>query len=238
MKMPYFLTTDENSGDSSVILSALGSSRIAMTNDNFGEVYVEYLGAKATSKDFLIEIENSYHNRKLSNRAIYANTILGESGRPFQTPKPIVIGKNHALFLTLTDLSNAENTIRLFFQGEKSDSQVKIEKEQTFFYTTDSSISLLSGGSATEYISIDYGDFVISKILAHSDGAFKFKISDTRNGLRWSNGWVHSASLGYSEYNNLFAGKKIEKNSKVKIEVVDLSSSVNNIYFTLCGVNL
>lgn len=238
MKIPYFLTSDESSGDSSVVLSALGSSRVSMTNDNFGQIYLDFLGAKATSKAFLIEIENSYQNRKLSNRAIHANTILGENGRPFQIPKPIIIGKNHALFLTLTDLSGSTNTIRFFLQGEKNDIQPKEEKEYSFFYTTDASVSLSSLGTATEYISIDYGDFLISKLLVYSDGIFKFKISDARNGLRWSNGWIHSYALGYSEYNNLFSGKKIEKNSKLKIEFEDLSSSTNNIYFTLCGVNL
>jgi len=237
-EIPYILTVDESNNDSIVTLSALGSSRPAFTNGNFGFIEIESLGVKATSKEFIVELESSSINRKLSNRAIHANTIFGASGKFLMLPKKIVLEKNHALFLNVSDLSDSINYLRFFFHGKKiSDNKKYDSNEYTFFYTTDSNIELSANEEKTEYITFDYGNFILHNLHCYSDGAFKFKISNTRDGLAWSNGWIHSDSLSSAEYNRIFEKAKIEKNSKLKIEIVDLSSAANRIFFTLIGIN-
>lgn len=237
-EIPYIFTVDESNNDSLVTLSALGSSRPAFTNGNFGAIEIESLGVKATSKEFMVDIEHSSINRKLSNRAIHAKTIFGASGKFFMLPKKIVIEKNHALFMNVIDLSDAINYLRFFLAGKKvSDPKKYDSKEYTFFYTTDSNIELSADEVKAEYITFDYGNFILHNIHCYSDGPFKFKVSNTRDGLAWSNGWIHSDALSDAEYNRIFEKIKIEKNSKLKIDIVDLSSATNRIFFTLVGIN-
>ncbi len=237
--LPYFLTIDESSGDSLLTLSANATTRVSLSNDDLARMVIESFGCKATSKEFLLEIDDPGRGRRLCNAGIHAQTIFGGAGRFFMLPKPHEINKSSTIFLIPTDLSGAENQIRFFLQGKKiiGEKEKPKEKEYSFFYTTDSTITLSSGAEGAEYITFSYGNFVLSQILAYSDGAFKFRISDTNNGLRWSNGWIHSDALGSAEYNRIFDKIPIAKNTKLKIEVVDLSSAENRIFFTLAGLN-
>lgn len=237
---PYIVTIDENNGDAVISLSGNASNKYSMTNGQDGIIVITHVGAIATSMNFLITINDAKRSRDLSNGPIHANTILGNEGRLFKLSQPIILDKNQTLFCTITDLSGSSNTIRLFFIGTKFYREVGTN-QNTFpcFFTTDSSIQLSSGSSGIYYVTLSRGkNFLLDRILAYCSGVFKFRITDLRRGLMWGSSWISSEALASAQYNETLGKWFLYDNSKLKIEVMDLSNATNNIYFTFAGVEL
>ena len=245
---PYIWTTEESSGDSVVTVSANSSNGRPMENDKSGLLDIRRFCAVATSHNFLIDILNNATGEKLSNQPIHASNILGKNGRDFDLPCPLYIEPTQSLFLTLYNLSDDENSIRLAFSGFKMYCQDAMQEvlrrnpeariARPFFFTTDSEIELSSGETKNGYITTSASaDFFLKNILSYSTGNYKFKIYDLYNGQSWTSGYIHSSMLGSAEYNKIIEPQLLQRKARLRIEFVDLSSATNKIYFTLAGIN-
>lgn len=245
---PFNFGFDESANDSVVNLTAFGGSTRTMSNDESGVIDIRTLSSVATSFEYTVNIKCSRMSDNLNNKALHAKTIFGTQGRPFRLPYPIVLPRTQSLIFSLSDLSGSSNDVRLTCQGFKYyfDAEKLIyanlplhTKVSSFFYTTDVPVTLASLASDVAYIKLDSHDFIIYGITAHSTGAFLYKMSDVNLGRAFQNGYVHSSHLGTAEYQNNWEQRiLIKKNTQLKFDLKNLTSSNNNIYLTLFGVTI
>lgn len=240
---PFFLTIDEFSGDSVITCPANQTVRYGMTNNASGIISLTKLAATATADNYLVSLLDNRKSLELCNQPIHSRCLFGINGRPLSLPFPIYLDLNQTLFLTINDLSGAPNIIRFSFQEEKVYNKdfphTIIEKNYTYFYTTDKSMNLPAG--TTEIIGyIKFkgdADFILKRIFSYSTGIYKFKVTDTGTGKAWQNGWIHSSMLGNAQYFKDFKAQIIERQSKLRIQFINLSGAPNSVYFTLVGIN-
>lgn len=243
---PFYFGFDESGSDSVVTLSANSSQNRFMSSDQSGMIDVRTISAVATSFEFTAKITDTKINFELSNRPLHAKTLFGTQGRPFRLPYPIVLPKTQNLNFLLTDLSGSSNSIRLTCHGFKYyfDAENVIYRRlplhsivSSFFYTTDTDVSLAGSASDVNYIKIETHDFLAYGITAYSTGAFLLKISDVNLGRAFQNGYIHSSHLGIAEYqNNWDQPILIKKKTQLRFDFTNLTGSTNNIYLNLFGV--
>lgn len=244
--LPFILCPNESIGDNVLAISASSALRWNFSNDQSGIIDVRSLSAMATSDEFLIEIIESSRNSSCSNRPLHGKTILGTFGKPFKLPHPFVLPKLQTIQVELSDLSGSTNNVRLGFNGNKhfaTDLRDYYKTAQlgdmyrSFFFTTDSNVSIASASSDQNFISIEQGDFICMGINAHSTGNFTFRIYDVNLGRGWQNGYAPKSCLGSGEYQHeFFTPTLLKKKTKLRIEFVNLHNDTNNIYLTFYGV--
>jgi len=216
--------------------------------DRSGTVDIRFFSSVATSDQYLITIQESANRREMMNQPIHARSLFGKNGRYLELPFPLFLGESLAFFFTITDLSGSTNYIRPAFVGTKYHFEGALDRlyaqypdskiASPFFYTTNSPVSLAGSGSATAYITIlSSADFVLSSIIPYSTGAYKVKIYDALTSRAITSGYIHSDNFGIAEYQRIFSGTVIQSGTTIRLDFVDLSTSTNNIYFTLAGVN-
>jgi hypothetical protein len=81
------------------------------------------------------------------------------------------------------------------------------------------------------------GHFEWHKLMVLSTGAFRFQVTDSRNGRRITNDWVHvNAGTGAGPVPLVLPEPILfQPNTQVRLDFVDLSVAPNTIYFTLAG---
>jgi hypothetical protein len=245
-------TSEETAGDSVITLAGGASTRVAVPNDNSGIIDIRELSATATSDSYTLTLENSYHQRNHSNRALESRLLLGGSGRAHKVPFPIMLDYSNDLYFDVTDTSGVANSIRLNFSGikhyhpdaMKAFYDISYLNARGFFYvyTTDSSVTLpATTAETTATITIaNAEDFVVFRILSQSEEAYKFKLENVQNAKSWSNGWIHSDTIGNAEYYWDFEPQFIPRKTQLKLRMINLDPvpmATNNVYFALVGIS-
>lgn len=74
---------------------------------------------------FTILIKDSRNKRPFSNQQIHSNNIMGTSTNPFPLLTPFVFERRGSILADITDISGANNTIRIGFHGVELDDGTK-----------------------------------------------------------------------------------------------------------------
>lgn len=248
---PYWLTfTEDAAGSNAAIVPANSTLQRNMNNDKTALVDLRSLMGVATSNNYIVRIYDNEYQRDLSNRPLHANTIIGVSTFPNQNPIPFLLSRTQSLFFFLTDLSGAQNTIRLTWQSMRyyfnieekileSLSQAS-EFSRLYYYTTDQDVTLPVGTTVQqESISIiSEADFMLHRITSEQTGDFLIRITDAATGCRYMNGWIHSSTFSGNAQNYYdIEPMLLQRKSILSIELINLDVVPNTIYLTLNGAN-
>lgn len=197
-EIPYWLLTDlpsnivtvpanQSSPLQTMILSGVGPMRIV----NFG---IQNTGAAR----MFMRLQDGETPRGLMNGAIHIGAICGGAGRPFFLPEALYVDELRNIQVTFTDISGAENSLRLVahgsrFTGQQADPTMerirkRMEERQylstPYFYTTDGGpIALGAGGVASAPITVGQDHhFQLMSLSAVSTGLFSIDIIHAQTG--------------------------------------------------------
>jgi hypothetical protein len=103
-----------------LVLGALGQS------NNFSVQILDrsfrwMLLAGVSTGAFTVLIKDSRNKRPFSNQQIHSANIMGTAQNPFPLLTPFTFERRGSILADFTDLSNAQNTIRLNFIGVELD---------------------------------------------------------------------------------------------------------------------
>jgi len=250
---PYQLTWDEQAGASVVSVPAKTTVTRKMTTDKGGMVDIRRIKGIATNNNLTLYILDNEFQRYLSNRPIHFNLICGDGPRPFDLPIPLLLHRTQSLIFDVTDKSaTPSNDVRLVLEGQRYyfDSQniydslspaTKISRP--YFYTTDDSVTITAGmgtNEVTTYITImSDSDFYCHRFLTYSDGDYQVKMENVAISRGFSNGWIHSQLVGgNSQYYRSMEPMVFQRKTQIRLKFVNLSASLNHIYFALAGYNM
>ena len=246
----YQLVIDPQNADSALTVNANSNASANMSNNNAGIIDIRKLMESSTSKDYKIKILNNDTDQMITSGGIHARAILGNGKRPFSV-WPLFINKASSITIIVDDLSGSSNTIRPCFEAFKYRFNVfdylppeyreLLRKSSLFIYTTDDDVQLTSSSSeiVEAFLTINGNhDFELKRITFDSDGDFLVRMYSDDGKSDITNGWVHSSCLGGDGeyYEDLEQSVMLERTTKIKIEMKNLSGATNNIYFALSGI--
>lgn len=213
---------------------------------------------------FLIEFFDPASQRRLQNRPIHSDCILGNAQRQFLLPEPYFFNigdSQRQLKCFLRDLSGSSNVVRMNLIGRRiyhkecpPDVQLDLEKtfgfgSRTYSYfllpnetKVDGTVTPVgAGGTASFTFESDASaDTEIQKLMVKSSGPFTFTLRDrAMNRLLMPNP-VHSDNgWGTNFFPFFFADTYlVERQKQVIMDVVDLSGAPNYIYPVMAGRRL
>jgi len=213
---------------------------------------------------FLLEFFDPGSQRRLQNRPIVSDAIVGNAQRQFRLPEPYFFNIGDAqrqLKCYLRDLSGAENTVRLNLIGRRiyhkeapPDIALDLEKifgfgSRTYSYflapnetKSDGTVTPISanGTGSFTFESDASADTEIQKLMVNTTGAFSFTLRErATNRLLMPNPVHVDNGWGNSEFPFFFADTYLlERQKQVIMDVVDLSGSENHIYPVMAGRRL
>lgn len=248
--IPYKLTFDEQSGDSTAVIPLNGTINRSMTNDKSGVISVLNLLGSATSSSYLVNIYDQQFQQYLANRALHAETIIGTAEYPYELPEELYIGRTQQLRVELTDLSGALNTIRFSFEGRKYYFAIedivfnRMSSANTisrpYFYTTDNDVALTAGTDIqTAYTTmVANADFMLYKTTIKTSGLCRIKITNMNTGYAYSNSWVLSTLFaGSSLHHEVLEPMLFQRKTQLRFDFINMSGAPNNVYITMAGMN-
>lgn len=246
--LPFFFTFDEIANSSNVQVPPNGTIKRIMSTDKSGIIDLRRICGTALDPNYLIYIYDNEYQRYLSNRPIHAQTIVGVADDPFLLPIPLILHQTQSLVLELTDLSGNINIVQIVFTGRRyyfdakrevfDKASIATKISRPYFYTTDDSVALqVSNNIQSAFLTIvNDADFYLHQINAKYDDNFKIKITNLSNGLSFQNGWIAASSFSgqardYAEFEPML----LQRRTQLKIEFINESLNINNIYLTFVG---
>lgn len=206
--------------------------------------------------DFVLEFFDPGTQRRLQNRPIHSDCIVGVAQRQFRLPEPYFFNIGDAqrqLKCYLRDLSGATNTVRLNLIGRRiyhkeAPPDVALDLERIFGYgsrtysyflvpnetANDGTVTPVAGnGSASFTFESDASaDTEVQKLMVSSTGAFTFTLRERATNRLLMPNAVHSQNgWGNAEFPFFHADTYLlERQKQIIMDVVDLSGSDNYIY--------
>jgi len=213
---------------------------------------------------FVIEFFDPGSQRRLQNRPINSDTIVGNAQRQFRLPEPYFFNIGDAqrqLKCYLRDLSGAENTVRLNLVGRRiyhkeapPDVALDLERmfgfgSRTYSYFLTPNETRMEGtvtpvtGNGTRSFTFESdasADTEIQKLMMSATGAFTFTLRERATNRLLMPNPVHSQNgWGDAEFPFIFPDTYLlERQKQVIMDVVDLSGSTNYIYPVMAGRRL
>lgn len=217
---------------------------------------------KLNNTDVLVDIYDEGAKRHLMNRAVHIDTLMGQT---FAGAGPVAAGIGPHLFAETLFMHTSRTLIMTFVDGaagntifpavigrrwynyaNPSVSMAKaVEKRGArarfstpFFLTTQDDIVLAAGATAPAFMQVTpEAHFEWFKLTAVSTGPFTFQIQDARNRRSISDGPIHvGAGAGQAPLPMVLPEPILyQANTRLRIDVTDLSAAPNTIFLTLCG---
>lgn len=272
-EIPYFLMT--NPPANALTIPALASSPPTIISiSGEGPAAVFGLTAQRTGvAKVLLQIQDGPKIRALMNRACHIDTIFGNytnsvfGNRAYYLPEALYIDEERAVIATITDLSNAVNTVRLNMEAERlltrryehqlANIRARMDKRQYLtlpkFYTFDNGSSTLAaaiGATNTETITIS-GDahfelFKFSVVAQQGLDSFSMNIIDAVTGeplidapLGATTNLKASMIVGNAGFPmNFHEPRFFSIRSKLLVTLVNRVALPNEIFLTLGGRDL
>lgn len=256
---PYFMTG--NQPDPVLTIAANGSGQVLMQNNVDGPIEITRLAMQSTDV-FLanMQIEDGTTIRALMNNPIHSSTIFGNGQQPYILPEALYIHEGHNLTFRATDLSGAQNAMRLNFLGAQYTKVIydpkmleirkrfrsKEKRSMPYWYTTDQGVVTLAGNANGQFpIEIsDDAHFLLQQISGTSTGTYSLDIFDSVQG---ESIFDAPSNTSYRLPNQLVVGTAnfpfkfeqgilMEAGTKLILDILDTSGVSNDIYVTLGGV--
>lgn len=206
--------------------------------------------------DFLLEFFDPGTSRRLQNRPIHSDCIVGVAARQFRLPEPYFFNvgdSQRQLKCTLRDLSGAENTVRLNLIGRRiyhkeapPDIALDLQRifgqgSRTYAYflvpnetRNDGTVTPVSanGTASFTFESDASADTEAQKLMVASTGAFSFTLRERDTNRLLMPNAVHSQNgWGNAEFPFFWADTfLIERQKQIIMDVTDLSGAENYIY--------
>jgi len=213
---------------------------------------------------FMLEFFDPGSQRRLQNRPINSDCIVGSAQRQFRLPEPYFFNIGDAqrqLKCYLRDLSGAENTVRLNLIGRRiyhkeAPPDVALDLEKTFGFgsrtysyflvpnetKSDGTVTAVTGNGTSSFTfeSDASADTEVQKLMVSSTGAFTFTLRErATNRLLMPNAVHKDNGFGYAEFPFIFPDTYLlERQKQVIMDVTDLSGSSNFIYPVMAGRRL
>lgn len=205
---------------------------------------------------FLLEFFDPGSQRRLQNRPVHSNCIVGVAQRQFRLPEPYFFNIGDAqrqLKCYLRDLSGAPNTVRLNLIGRRiyhkeAPPDVALDLERLFGFgsrtysyfllpnetKSDGTVTPVVGnGSASFTFESDASaDTEVQKLMVAATGAFTYTLRERATNRLLMPNPVHSQNgFGNAEFPFFYADSYLlERQKQLIMDVVDLSGSTNYIY--------
>jgi hypothetical protein len=254
----YWIADPDNLAVALAAQGAAGDSatlEFLVTQDgHFDWTYIVGTSTGAYSLEFF----DQGRQRRLQNRPVHSQTVVGTSARPFRMPIPYRLNVGDAervIRCTIRNLTGTTNTVRLAIYGRRwyhreappdiaRDIQQKMgEGERTldYFLTPnetglDGTVTAVAGGGTATFTleSDDDAETLIHKIMFASTGVFQYRIRERATNRYISNTVLHNLlGWGNAEFPFVFADTYLlERKKQLLVEVTDLSLSSNSIYLT------
>lgn len=246
----------------SIVLAASAGANIAgaVSELNF---LIDYQGhfdwasiVGVSTGDFLLEFFDPGSQRRLQNRPVHSDCIVGVGQRQFRLPEPYFFNIGDAqrqLKCYLRDLSGATNTVRLNLIGRRiyhkeAPPDVALDLERMFGYGSrtysyflvpnetqnDGTVAVLAGSGTKSYTfeSDASADTEVQKLMVAATGAFSFTLRERATNRLLMPNTVHSQNgWGNAEFPFYFADTYLlERQKQVIMDITDLSGADNYIY--------
>jgi len=246
----------------SVVVGALGTTELNFEIDSQGHFDWCYIVGISTGA-FLLEFFDPGSQRLLQNRPVHSTTVVGSGRRPFRLPQPYFFNVGNAqrsLQCTLTDLSGAENTVRLAVYGRRfyhheAPPAVAAEIEKKFgggwrtysyFLVPKESVDgqgIVVGAGLSDTFTLDMDNDAhteLTKLMFSSTGNFIFRLRERDTNRALMTDFIHVLSgMGNAEFPFNFAdGYLLEANKQLLVEITDISGAENTIFITAAGRRL
>ena len=205
---------------------------------------------------FLLEFFDPGSQRRLQNRPVHSNCIVGVGQRQFRLPEPYFFNIGDAqrqLKCYLRDLSGAQNTVRLNLIGRRiyhkeAPSDVALDLERMFGFGSRTYSYFLvpnetiSDGTVTPVVGNGTGSFTfesdasadteVVKLMVAATGAFTYTLRERATNRLLMPNPVHSNNgWGNAEFPFFNADTYLlERQKQVIMDVTDLSGNSNFIY--------
>lgn len=259
-EFPFFLVP--NRPNNAIGLAAYGTGdqvySMAVSGEGPAKVYGLSLASTSVFKVKLLIAEGD-RQRYICNTAIHSGTVFGTGQLPYPFPEELYIDELRQLFLEVSDLSGAANTLYPVAVGSRVTSEIidptlaaarKRQNDKQFisvpyFYTfDDGSATLTANQSIEKVITISpESHFWLRQLSYASTGRFSIDIIDANKGES-----LISAPQG-THYNlpaDLILGSNIYPytfsepvlvmtKQQILVKITDLSGSANTVYLTLGG---
>ena len=206
--------------------------------------------------DFVLEFFDPGSQRRLQNRPIHSDCIVGVAQRQFRLPEPYFFNIGDAqrqLKCYLRDLSGATNTVRLNLIGRRiyhkeAPPDVALDLERIFGFGSRTYSYFLvpnetiSDGTVTPVVGNGTGSFTfesdasadteVVKLMVAATGAFTYTLRERATNRLLMPNPVHSNNgWGNAEFPFFHADTYLlERQKQVIMDVTDLSGSTNYIY--------
>lgn len=254
----YFQSVNANNAGLPIISVASNSNnRGVLTNNRDGHIELVKLTYTSTG-DFLILFKDEGAGRQLQNRPVHIRTIGGTGQMPGILPSNIVLDPSRSLYVEVTDISGAPNTIwmhlsgpKYYYMGALTNKRIVMQestyrkKTNCYFYTTNQDIVVATGASVFGKVNIsEEHDFLWLKLTAYAKDAngdpvnFIFKMTEESSGRALSNSWMHSANCtGIGTMPYILPQKMLlPRSSSFLIEFQAIEGvDPTTIYFTMQG---
>lgn len=252
----------------SAVLAAFGaagdSARFDYPIDSQGHFDWTYLMGQFTTGlagQVLLDIVDQGSLRALSNKPVFATTIVGSGQRPFMLPKPYffdVGDSERALLIKCKNFAAQQNTVQIVPFGRRLYSKEmpvgmmeEIRKHllgdlkcYSYFlvptdYDPDGVPTLVAGlgpGRFTFEMD-DSADMELTKLMLSASAAFTFTLFERDTQRTLSTGIVHSANgWGNAEFPlYLQDSYLLQRKRQLILEVRNLSAQANRIFATIGG---
>jgi hypothetical protein len=205
---------------------------------------------------FLLEFFDPGSQRRLQNRPVHSNCIVGVGQRQFRLPEPYFFNIGDAqrqLKCYLRDLSGAPNTVRLNLVGRRiyhkeAPPDVALDLERIFGFgsrtysyflvpnetKSDGTVTPVTGNGTASFIfeSDASADTEVQKLMVAATGAFTFTLRERATNRLLMPNPVHSNNgWGNAEFPFFHADSYLlERQKQLIMDVTDLSGSTNYIY--------
>ena len=205
---------------------------------------------------FVLSFFDPGAQRRLQNRPIHSNCIVGVGARQFRLPEPYFFNIGDAqrqLKCYLRDLSGATNTVRLNLIGRRiyhkeAPPDIAVELNRIFGYgsrtyayflvpngtANDGTVTpVAANGTASFTFESDASaDTEVQKLMVASTGTFSFTLRERATNRLLMPNTVHSQNgWGNAEFPFYWADTYLlERQKQVIMDVTDLSGSENFIY--------
>jgi hypothetical protein len=259
----FWLTPD--APNNPIALGALANSgpiSFTVSQDGpFEAFYITHFRGNETP--VFVDIYDEGSKLRLVNRQVHIDTIFGRKITgvgpvpagilPHLFSETLWIHATRSLIMNFVD-GAAGNEIWPVVHGRRfynyanpsEELAVAIEKRSArarlgspFWMTIDNAdITMIGGGPGIGFIRVPtVGHFEWHKLMVLSTGAFRYRVSDARNGRIVTNDWIHvDAGTGAGPLPLVLPEPTLfQPNSQIRVETVDLSGAPNTVYFTMAG---
>jgi len=223
-----------------------------------------YLTHEKTNQTLMtVDIYDEAARRHLMNRPVHIDTIMGQTLTavgpraggigPHLFAETLFMQTSRSLSMTFVD-GAAGNTVwpsvvgrRFYNYANPSESMaMAVEKRGArarfstpYFLTTTEDVSVAGAATGQQFFLqvTPEAHFEWFKLMVVSTGAFSFRLYDARNNRAITNDFIHvSAAAGQASFPMVLPEPILyQANTRLRLEINELSGAANDIYFTMGG---